>query len=96
MSARIEQPCGCFRAVVVRKRPVCDEEGAPKFDADGGIMLADSEDIEEGYCNEHAGVVIDLQQNVARALSSGVKTEDEMNALMAGFAPAALPSGTDE
>ena len=92
----ITLPCGCRRGITKRQAPVIDEEGRPKI-VDGAFVMEETEALEERFCSEHTGVLVERQQAAIRALESG-KSPDEAIALLTGAAPipAALTDGKSE
>jgi hypothetical protein len=90
--AGVTMPCGCHRGIVKRLAPDIDDNGAPKFDADGAFVMKEIEELQESYCEEHTKVLVERQHEVQRALESGASADDAI-ALLMGTSP--LPALTD-
>lgn len=90
----IRMPCGCCRSLVERLAPAIDEEGHPKLNPDGSFIMVETKDIQESYCTEHSGMLIERQQAAQRALESGASA-DEAIALLTGATVPALADGKE-
>jgi hypothetical protein len=87
----VTMPCGCRRGIIKRLAPDIDENGHPKFE-NGAFVMKEVEELQEDYCSEHTGVLIERQHAVQRALESGASSEEVM-AILNGASP--LPKLTD-
>ncbi len=90
-STVLEMPCGCQRGIVKRMAPDIDENGHPKIE-DGAFVMKEVEELQESYCTEHTGILVERQHAVQRALESGASAEEAI-ALLNGVSP--LPKLTD-
>ncbi len=79
-------PCGCWRAVVKRSVAAFDEQGTPKLDVAGQFVMTISEEVEDGFCEEHTKVIAERQVAVAKALAAGTDPNEAM-LLMEGASP---------
>lgn len=89
----LTMPCGCTRGIVKRMAPVIDEEGRPKIE-DGAFVMEEREELQESFCGEHTGVLIERQQAAMRALESGA-SPNEAIALLNGETLPALTDGKE-